>query len=50
MRALAKSYDQPRRTFRLHVTLVFTFPPPAAKQQRQVLQRHERAYAQEPDA
>ena len=48
--ALARSYDQPGRTFRLHVTLVFTFPPSAAKQQRQVLQRHERAFAQESDA
>ncbi len=48
--ALARSYDQPGRSFRLHVTLVFTFPPSAAKQQRQVLQRHERAFAQEPDA
>ncbi len=51
--ALARSLercDQPGRAFRLHVTLVFTFPPSAARQQRQVLQRHERAFAQEPDA
>jgi hypothetical protein len=50
---LARSLDQPGqpyRRLRLHVTLVFTFPPSAAKQQRQVLQRHERAFAQEPDA
>ncbi len=51
--ALARGFDQPGqpyRRLRLHVTLVFTFPPSAAKQQRQVLQRHERAFAQEPDA
>ena len=51
--ALARSFDQPDRpgrAFRLHVTLVFTFPPSAARQQRQVLQRHERAFAHEPDA
>ena len=50
---LARSLDQPGqpyRRLRLHVTLVFTFSPSAAKQQQQGLQRHERAFAQEPDA
>ena len=51
---LARSLDQPGqpyRRLRQHVTLVFTFSPSAAKQQQQqVLQRHERAFAQEPDA